>query len=169
MNNINIKTKRFTVRSLKVTDVSYRYAGWLADENVSRYIAVRVDIDELRHYVFKKTEQRDTVFLGIFEKHTQLHIGNIKYEPINNEMGYAIMGILIGDDNWRGKGVAKEVISATKDWLKKNTNVNRIILGVNVDNKNAIRAYQKIGFVNRDVEHIKHKNSSGITMVWDFR
>ena len=78
------------------------------------------------------------------------------------------MGILIGEEEWRGVGVAKEIVSATAKWLRKYKNIERIILGVNIDNVNAIRAYKKIGFVEQSMDEIKHRNSNGISMVWRF-
>jgi len=42
------------------------------------------------------------LFLGIYTLESQEHIGNIKYEPIDLKCGIAIMGILIGEDKWKG-------------------------------------------------------------------
>ena len=53
------------------------------------------------------------LFLGVFEKVTNKHIGNIKYDPIDSESKVAVMRILIGDPEWRGRGVAEEVLSAS--------------------------------------------------------
>lgn len=165
MITIEIETERLTIRTLTVTDVGDRYVDWLLDDNSSKYLTNRLAFDDLRKYVAEKTSDQNILFMGIFEKKTALHIGNIKYEPIDLEGGDAIMGILIGDCEWRGKGVAKEVIEATALWLNKNKNIERIILGVNVENEHAIRAYKKIGFKEQESDKIKHGNSNGITMV----
>ena len=102
---------------------------------------------ELRKYVVDKISRDDVLFLGIFEKSRELHIGNIKYEPVNSELGYAIMGILIGDADYRGKGVASEVLLYSIQWLNDNEGIHKVFLGVDVENKNAIRAYEKSGFI----------------------
>jgi RimJ/RimL family protein N-acetyltransferase len=104
--------------------------------------------------------------LGIFDKITNLHIGNIKYEPVNSKLRYAIMGILIGEAEWRGKGVASEVLLASAKWLWNNRNIQQIILGVSHSNLAAIRAYRKVGFVNQATEYIPTISRDNMTMVW---
>jgi RimJ/RimL family protein N-acetyltransferase len=137
------------------------------DANTKKFItaaATTRSLNDLRTYVRERMSRKDVLFLGIFEKDTILHIGNIKYEPVNSELGYAIMGLLIGDTNYRGKAVAPEVLVATAQWLKAYRNINQIVLGVNRDNLAAIRAYEKVGFVVSKTEFIpKHPS----TMVWD--
>lgn len=56
------------------------------------------------------------------------------------------MGLLIGDCEWRGKGVANEVINKTSSWIKRKLKIKVILLGVSQQNKSAIKAYQKAGF-----------------------
>jgi len=107
------------------------------------------------------------LFLGIFNKVDGLHIGNIKYEPVNTQQQYAIMGILIGDSAWRGMGVASEVIVASSDWLHKNKNINHIVLGVNKTNAAAIRVYQKIGFIEKSSKYLPDQEIENTTMVLD--
>ena len=86
------------------------------------------------------------MFLAI-ETKSGLHIGNIKYDPIDFNACTAEMGILIGNQDWIGRGVAGEVILASCLWLSKKIGVKKITLGVHPDNIGAILAYRKIGFV----------------------
>ncbi|MFA6294250.1 MAG: GNAT family N-acetyltransferase [Victivallales bacterium] len=166
---IEIITERFKVRTLTEEDVTVRYLDWFDDYDIRRFIVTSgtiSDIKELRAYVREKTGREDVIFLGIFEKDTGLHIGNIKFEPVNYEMGYAVMGILIGDSSYRGKGVASEILLACALWLKKQKNIKQMILGVSEDNIGAIRAYKKAGFVEAVTEFLFLQKSEGITMVW---
>lgn len=161
-----IFTNRFILRPLNVDDVSERYAGWLSDQATSKYISACLSLADLQQYVYERTSQEDVLFLGIFEKITNLHIGNIKYEPVNSKLRYAIMGILIGEAEWRGKGVASEVLLASAKWLCNNRNIQQIILGVSRSNLAAIRAYRKVGFVNQATEYIPNISTDNLTMVW---
>lgn len=161
-----IFTNRFILRPLNVDDISERYAGWLSDQATSKYISARLSLADLRQYVYERTSQEDVLFLGIFDKITNLHIGNIKYEPVNSKLRYAIMGILIGEAEWRGKGVASEVLLASAKWLWNNRNIQQIILGVSHSNLAAIRAYRKVGFVNQATEYIPTISRDNMTMVW---
>jgi RimJ/RimL family protein N-acetyltransferase len=81
-------------------------------------------------------------------------------------LGYAIMGILIGDPSWRGRGVATEIIMASANWLFHNRNIKEIILGVHKLNAAAIRAYSKVGFAENSTKYLKSEDSESITMVW---
>lgn len=165
--NVNILTNRFNLRQLNLSDVTQRYADWLNDPSTNDYISSRLSLKELQNYVIERTNRDDVLFLGIFNKVDGLHIGNIKYEPIDFEQSYAIMGILIGDSAWRGKGVAGEVILASVDWLHKNKSINHIVLGVNKTNTAAIRAYQKIGFIEKSSKYLPDQAVENTTMILD--
>ncbi len=161
-----IITKRFILSHLTVNDVTERYLGWLNDSVTAKYISSRLNIFELRKYVLERCGRDDILFLGIHDKCTGLHIGNIKYEPVNSILGYAIMGILIGDSQWRGKGVAAEVLLATARWLNHNRHIKEIILSVDKKNISAIRAYSKVGFREKSTTYIKNTNCESTSMIW---
>jgi len=148
-----IKTDRFFLRPLAETDATIRYLSWLKNIEISRYICTAKrtdDLTKLKAYIIEKIQQPNSLFLGIFENYSGSHIGNIKYEPIDLSAKTAVMGILIGDLSWHSKGVAKEVIIASSLYLKKTKNIEKVLLGVDFDNRAAIRAYEKIGFVRQN-------------------
>ena len=107
----------------------------------------------------------DVRFFGIFEKITNAHIGNIKYEPINLIDRYAVMGVLIGDKKWRGRGVFSEVFSATAQYLGGLYGLKKIYLGVNSEHKQAIKSYQKSGFTFTTSHPLE--SPSGFVMVYE--
>ena len=170
MKDILIRTDRFILKSLIKEDVNERYLDWINGPNRSEYIVnenQERSIDDLCSYVEGKLLDEYVLFLGIFELGNENHIGNIKYEPIDLQRGFAIMGILIGEEDWKGKGVATEVIEASSKWLNKKYKTQKIILGVDRNNINAIKAYQKCGFNIEDTPYIESNSESGVTMVWD--
>jgi RimJ/RimL family protein N-acetyltransferase len=164
-----ISTNRFILKPLAIRDVTDRYAGWLNDASTNQFISAKLTQAELEKYVRERLNREDVLFLGIFNKNDGLHIGNIKYEPIDSQQGYAVMGILIGEAIWRGKNVAGEVILASAFWLNKNKNINQIILGVSRLNLAAIRAYQKIGFIEKPFEHLPNTGNKNTTMILDLK
>lgn len=144
-----IETERFILRPLTTADVTPRYLGWLQDKKSNRFIVTAgsgYTLDSLKTYVEERIDREDILFLGIFLKDNNLHIGNIKFEPTDRTEGTATMGILIGDPDWRGRGAAAEVLNACAKWLYENFSVARIHLGVDRGNQSAIRAYLKAGF-----------------------
>ena len=158
MKNVVIETNRFLLRTLLASDVNARYLGWINDPNKNQYILYSSrerSIEEIQNYVSKKIEDDSVMFLGIFLCESGEHIGNIKYEPIDFNISVATMGILVGEPNWRGKGVAGEVIKASSKFLKKTFGIKYINLGVSRNNLAAIRAYEKLGFVVNKIDNIK--------------
>lgn len=166
---VEIATARFLLRPLTEHDVTERYLGWLRDAESRKFIiaAARTEgLLDLEQYVRDRSGRDDIFFLGIFEKTNGLHIGNIKYEPVNSVLGYAIMGILIGEPDWRGKGVAAEVLAATAKWLHQHRNIREIALGVDRTNIAAIGAYSKVGFVEESTDFIPDVLPQHMAMVW---
>ena len=100
----------------------------------------------MRGYVARRLKRRDVLFLAIIDKTSGMHVGNIKYEPIDIAEGHAVMGILIGDPRWRGKGVAAEAIHGSAALLRDRFGTARVFLGVHKDNRAGLRAYRKAGF-----------------------
>jgi RimJ/RimL family protein N-acetyltransferase len=166
---VEISSERFLLRELTEDDVTKRYLSWLGDAEAKKFITTAAktkNLSDLRQYVCDRIGRDDILFLGIFDKTSGLHIGNIKYEPVNSDLGYAIMGLLIGDSNYYGKSVAAEVLVSSALWLKVHRNINQIVLGVSKDNYRAIRAYEKVGFVEAATDFIQHVSPDGMTMVW---
>jgi len=146
---VQIKTERFVLKPLLPRHATRKYLTWLRDDASSRYISTAKKtrrIKDLQDYIKLFSNSKDCIFLRILTKKSNRHIGNIKYHPIDLEKKTAVMGILIGEISWRGKGVANEVIRNTSNWLKNKMAIKRIVLGVSSKNLNAIRAYQKAGF-----------------------
>jgi ribosomal-protein-alanine N-acetyltransferase len=145
-----IETDRFFLRELTVDDVSARYLGWLGDSVAKQWISTAASmrrLSDLREYVQQRVGREDVLFFGIFSKADGLHIGNIKYEPISKSEGWAEMGVLIGDPDFRGKRVFAEVLSASAGWLKVSMQIERIRLGVEIENLPALTAYRNAGFI----------------------
>lgn len=164
----SIPTSRFVLRPLRPEDVTETYSGWFDDPEVAPHIlAARNahDVSSLRRYVEERIGRDDVLFLGIFTPDGVTHIGNIKYEPVNGHEGFAVMGILIGDRAWRGRGVAGEVIVASARWLQTHRGVREILLGVAKDHRVAIAAYEQIGFRIEPSSRIP-AGEDALCMVW---
>lgn len=166
---VMIATERFFLRPLRPGDVGERYLRWFNNEDVSKYIIFSKqahDLEILRRYVSEKSARADCLFLGIFTREGEEHIGNIKYEPLNIAEGHAEMGILIGEPAWRGKGVAAEVLKFSAAWLKEHRGIRKITLGVHRENQAAIAAYEKTGFRKEASSAANEGDGDTISMTW---
>ncbi|MBI2636143.1 GNAT family N-acetyltransferase [Candidatus Peregrinibacteria bacterium] len=141
------------LRGLSEGDATAEYAAWLNDPEVNKYLETRhVTLPELRDYIRDKKESPTAILMGIFWKENGRHIGNVKLEPINKEKKSATMGILIGDKNYWGKGVATETTNLVTEYAFSDLKLELIELGVISENAAAIRVYKKCGFETVRVE-----------------
>jgi ribosomal-protein-alanine N-acetyltransferase len=165
---IEIITERFFLRPLVESDATNTYLSWFEDEDSQKYILaanLRQSIQSLRDFIRDKRNSKNVLFLGIFDKNRNVHIGNIKFEPVDTVDGYTIMGIMIGALDYRGKGVAAEVLGACSSWLKINRKISQIILGVDAENTKAISAYKKVGFQEESTPFLQKRTSHSVIMV----
>jgi RimJ/RimL family protein N-acetyltransferase len=165
---MRLLTERFLLRPLTAADATERYVAWFDDDVAKKTIHSAADnrsLEKVRAYINERADQDDVLFLGIFTKDDELHIGNVKYEPVDSERGYAVMGILIGDVSWRGKGVATEVLRASGEWLRENAGIRELVLGVHKDNPAAIRSYEKAGYRIEATDKIKVDPKRGVSMI----
>lgn len=168
MQTVRIETARFLLRSLTPRDATETYSKWFDEPDLAKYIAAARaphDVESLRRYITEKAEAPDVLFLGIFGQQDHIHIGNLKFEPIDRTSGHAVVGLMIGDPEWRNRGVAAEVIHAAASWLHCNLGIAEIALGVARDNVPAHRAYQKAGFVFASRPYLHVDETYALTMV----
>ena len=160
---MNLQTERFELRTLDpaVDDFS-AYLSWMRNAKSNPYIrGIKSDmtLEELRDYVLDKNNSREAILLGIFHRISTQHIGNVKLEPIlANE--YAFVGILIGEESWRGKGAGFEVLSEILDFCFSVIDLKELMLGVDFTNHAAYKLYRKLGF-----REIKEQSDTTLKML----
>ena len=154
-------TKRFCVRNLKLFDINLNYMQWFKEKKIQNFIGKTnyKNISELEDYFKDENKKKDTIFLGIFEKQNNQHIGNIKFYNLCKVKNSCELGIMIGNKNWRNKSVAYETLVSCLKNLKKNFLMKKIYLGVEKKNYYAVKLYKKIGF---NIIKIRIRNHSHI-------
>lgn len=125
------------------------YLSWLRDPVSNPYI-YGTDSDFTRErlvsYINLKNSTEKCVLWGIYTRQKYTHVGNIKFEPIQQEDGLACVGILIGDSAFRGKGIGSEALHTAIAYFSETFKIPKIYLGVDQDNLPAIALYKKQGF-----------------------
>ena len=100
-------------------------------------------------YLKNKNLSKD-LFLGIYEKQSKKHIGNIELCDINHIHQTAEYKILL-DYRSSGKGYAKEASELIINHGFEKLNLYKIYLGVNAENSAAVGLYKKLGFIEEGV------------------
>ena len=145
-----LRGERVHLRPLTEADATAAYVSWLNDPETTRYMESgrRVEtVESIREYIRKYEGRTDALFLAIILNEGNVHVGNIKLEPINWTHRHATLGIMIGAPEARGKGLGGEVILLTLAHAFRTMGLHRVDLGVTSDNLPGIRCYRKVGFV----------------------
>ena len=156
---VKIKGDRIYLRTLDEKNATQEYCGWLNNPEVNKYLETReASIANLKQYIKGKNEVPNCLFLGIFLKGNNKHIGNVKLEPIDLKAKKATFGILIGDKNCWGKGIGTEVTKIVMNYAFNDLGLEEVNLGVLSENKAAIKIYEKVGFyiekkVKKGIQH----------------
>lgn len=89
----------------------------------------------------KETEHRG---FNIVELSTDKLIGTLGLEHFNWIERSAVLGIFIGDKDFRGQGIGTKMLEFAKK-LGKEQNCTDLHLTVNPNNENAIKVYENFG------------------------
>lgn len=128
--------------------LSYR-EKWLNDQEVNRYLGhqVREGTDKLFHQKwFDKYEVDESrkIFLIELNGKPVGQVGLLDINPLDKNAG---LYILIGEKKYWGKGIGSKAMEFILDYGFNKLNMHKIWLEVHARNKNAIKLYEKFGFV----------------------
>ena len=149
---LSFESDRIIVRTMEQGDATERYANWINDPEVNRYLGTKsTTIPELLEYIEHWNQDPQALFFGIFLK-DNTHVGTVKLEPINIQNHTAMIAIMIGDKKAWGKGYGSEAMQLLINWCFEELDLEEVTLGVVSTHMPAIRAYEKLGFVGYETE-----------------
>lgn len=137
------------LRPLRREDLNDNYLYWLNAPEITRYLesgTFPTTYEELEHFYEGIIGSSNQVLLAIIDRGSDKHLGNVKLGPINWVHRNTVFGILIGDENFWGKGIATECTNLVVEYAFNTLNLNRVELGVYAEHLSAIRVYEKMGF-----------------------
>lgn len=138
--------KRIYLRKLEKKDATEEYVSWFNDPEVTRFIKTKKATKESILQYIEMNQKANCRLFGIFYKENDKHIGNVRLS-IDFKKKKATVGITIGDKDFRGKGIAPEVLKVIFDYAFNELKLKEVNLDVISINKPALRAYEKAGFV----------------------
>jgi len=134
---------------LEQQHASEEYVGWLNDREVNRYLESRFTIQDLasvRAFIETALADERILFLGIRCPALGRHVGNIKLGPIDRRHGLGEVGIMIGDRQAWGRGIASAAIACIADIAQHELGLRKLTAGCYASNKGSARAFEKAGF-----------------------
>jgi RimJ/RimL family protein N-acetyltransferase len=96
-----------------------------------------------QHPLVIEVRHSDPMGMGMVE---WLPVGNCGFHKINWQFRSAEFGIVIGEKDFRNKGVGTSAVKLLLEHGFHNLNLHRVSLQVHADNPGAIRCYEKAGF-----------------------
>lgn len=133
----------FSKMSLEDVDT---YVKWINDENITRYtLGGKITMTREGELEWLKAN-RDNEIFAIIDKKTNKLIGNCGYNVINEMHGVGTLGIFIGDDENRDRGLGTDTVRAVVKYGFETLNLHVIRLYVYSFNERAIKCYKKVGF-----------------------
>ena len=141
------------LQRITTEDASARYLSWINDPKTTEFLEIRFkkyNLADLKLFLENtiKTQQNGDLepLFTIRLQATGEHIGNIKLGPINTHHSTADIGLLIGQREWWGKGIATEAIRLICDYAFKERNLQKLKAGCYASNMNSARAFERNGF-----------------------
>jgi RimJ/RimL family protein N-acetyltransferase len=151
----DIPTERFVLAILGEEDATERYRSWMADPELVQFLESRGSVpslDDLRAYIESMRESQHSYLFGVFEPRDRRHIGNIKLGPISAQHRSASIGLMIGERDMWGKGVATEIVGALSEWAFASLGLEKLYAGSYARNAGSVRAFQRRGYAIEGVQ-----------------
>jgi RimJ/RimL family protein N-acetyltransferase len=129
-------------------DIVYRIR-WLNDPEANAYIGDQTDTDqrEQTEWFDRYEKDKNKIFFTIYDDARP--IGFMGLSNINQPKEEASLFIMIGEKEYRGKGVGRFCVQYLIDYASRKLQLARLTLEVLKGNLPALRLYQKIGFIQK--------------------
>ena len=126
-----------------------KFTEWMNDFQVSDYIGRSGEITTLlgeKEWLENSAKNNDNKNFDIIDLNNDKLIGTIGLENFNRIARSAVLGIFIGDENYRGNGYGTEAIKLLLEYGFKYLNLHSIRLDLLDVNERAHKCYLKCGF-----------------------
>jgi len=133
------------------------FLKWLNDPEITAYLRIYKPLtleEEIDHYE-KVVRNPNVINFSIVtlqsEENSGKLIGNTGAE-INTKDRVAILGILIGEKDYWGKGYGADALRVMIDYCFNTLNMERVELSTYEYNTRAQKCYHKVGFVDEGIQ-----------------
>ncbi len=142
------------IRNITPEDVTIDYIDWLNDPIINKYLEVRhilVTLETQKTFIDQVNKSTDTYIFGIFVDGNRM-VGTVKLGPVDSNERSGGLGILIGDSNYWGKGIATEVIKILCAEFQSANLLQKVIAGAAEANVGSIKAFERNGFTPEGIQ-----------------
>lgn len=140
----------FYLRPLLEEDLQGSWWTWFNDDSVTRLQAkgYRPNTPDLQSKYFHEISRGSCdVVLAIVASASDRHIGNVGLHQIDHFQRTAVLGIVIGEEEYRGRGIGRRAWAAITDYGFLKLNLHKITATVIIGNIASERAALGSGYV----------------------
>jgi len=116
--SVRIDCDKYLLRTINIGDASDRWASWMADPEAVYMLNApprSLKKTDLIDYI-NRFDQKSRLLLGVFEQKTGTHIGILTID-IDHADGRFLVNMLIGEPEYRNKGVTNDITVPFRDYL----------------------------------------------------
>ncbi len=143
-----IRTQKYTIRPFKKED-ALLWQRWDIDSEIQAHMPEpkneSQDISEQYEYI-EECEKDEEGYYWSIETNDGVTIGTVSLFEINSHHKTGDVGIVIGDKNYWGKGVATEVFESLIPYAFEHLDIVRISAEVEAANIPMQKVFEKVGF-----------------------
>lgn len=145
--NKKLEGDRIYLRTLTEQDATEKYRSWINNPEINKFLETKkTSIKELENYITTQNNDPNCLFLGIFLKENDTHIGNVRLSSIDFNKKSGSIGLLIGEKEYWGKGYGTETYKLFINYVFNNLNLKIITSGAYKENIGAHHIKKKVGF-----------------------
>jgi len=101
---------------------------------------------EMKEWIHTISHAKDRVIWAIAARKSNLCLGHAGLYQIDQRVGKAEFGILIGDRKWQGRGIGRAVTEAVVAYGFRQLHLHKVWLLVLESNRRASHLYESLGF-----------------------
>ncbi|EOD00225.1 GNAT family N-acetyltransferase [Caldisalinibacter kiritimatiensis] len=142
--------EKVRLRGLEEKDIQLAYE-YMNDPdvilNLWTGIPYPVTLKQEKAWYESQKDNKNTYNFAIETLADRLYIGGCGINELDLKNGVAIVGIMIGHKDYRGKGYGTDAMRVLLDFIFNQINVNKVQLHAFAFNERAIKSYKKCGFI----------------------
>jgi RimJ/RimL family protein N-acetyltransferase len=145
---MKIHLDEVTLRRPEPKDVEFLYEyrnDWEVIQGLGGF-STGYAIKDILDWIEFHRNKRDEIIFTIAETEKDICLGHVGLYKIDHRARSAEFAIMLGNREWWGKGVGKQVTHAVIDYGFRHLNLHRVYLTVLKTNDRAISLYEKLGF-----------------------
>lgn len=127
------------------------YLKWENNPIIRKYqhVEIPITLEIMKKEWFSDVRDKKKITFEIWYKKDKIPIGLIDFHKISSKRRRAEICIYIGELEYWGKGIGTEAVNLMLNYGFNTWNYHKIVAKVNVNNKQSLKMFKNIGFIEK--------------------